>query len=715
MLVQQSPARCNSATRAEISFGDTGGAAMLLEDLTVRRGPEDLVTNVDWRIMEGERWGIVGPNGAGKSSLLGVVLGKWPAATGHATVKAGSRVGSLEQTAVSGSTLSVRQEAMSLMGPLTEATYRLEIATRRVEDGDCSEEALDELSQAQEEFESKGGSRVEETVSKVLSGLGFDSDDLERSCADFSGGWQMRIGLARLLLSEPEICLLDEPTNHLDSAARSWLASYLSEYKGTLVLVTHDVAMLRQVCDSIAEVFGGQAPRSLETYKSCSYEKWRSERANRAARWVSTYERQIAEARDLEDFVRRFGAKASKASAAKDRMKKLERLRSTMLPSPPAEILALADTVEDERLALKRASELGEDGSQTAADAGTLSARRKAHLVFPEPPACGTIPVALRKATITYGDQVVVEEADLEITKNMRLVVRGGNGAGKSTLVKALAGELAIASGERYEDDRLRLGYFAQDSSQQLDLDKTGLEVCVETARAQADSMTSEERARKVLGALGLSGEMALRKIRSLSGGEKARVALACFALMPCNVYVLDEPSNHLDVDLLEVLADALNDFCGALVVVSHDRAFVDKLKPTHVAVVADSTVNLQARDLAESDWTVASIDARSSSSEDVLSDQTEALSAPIEVVEESAEQRRRRFNAPKLIAKLEAKIADKEALIAEIDEQMVEAGADAAKCLELAQRRDTLQPDLDAMYEEYAELDALLSVESSS
>ena len=328
---------------ANIQYGDTGGAALVLDDLSVSRGPVELVSGASWTCMPGERWGIVGPNGAGKSTLLGAILGVHESTTGKVAVKAGIDVGYLEQTGVGGSETTVREEVMSRMGALAAAQRALDEATAKVEGGDYSEEALEALGDAQAEFEERGGYSSEETVSKVLGGLGFDTkNDLDRPCSDFSGGWQMRIALARLLLSGPELLLLDEPTNHLDSAARSWLAQYLSTYEGTLVLVSHDTAMLKRACDSIAEVVG-DAPsadrpagngRRLETYfrradilqtgrggaaaatwlfrgdepprprrghsvetgarlryKSCSFDKWRQQRAERAFQWVSTYER----------------------------------------------------------------------------------------------------------------------------------------------------------------------------------------------------------------------------------------------------------------------------------------------------------------------------------------------------------------------------------------------------------------------------------------
>jgi ATPase subunit of ABC transporter with duplicated ATPase domains len=739
-------ARIGGHLRA-IQFGDTGGAAIVLDDVAVRRGPVELLSGVSWRVLPGERWGIVGPNGAGKSTLLGAILGVHESTTGGIAVKEDASVGYLEQTGVGGSSSTVREEVMSRMGDLASAQAELDAATAAVEGGDYSEDALERMGAAQEDFEDKGGYTAEETVAKVLGGLGFDvKSDLDRPCGDFSGGWQMRIALARLLLSGPEMLLLDEPTNHLDSAARSWLATYLADYEGTLVLVSHDTAMLKRACDSIAEVVGEQPRadrpaghgRRLEAYKSCSFDKWRQQRAERAAQWVTEYEKQKVEEADLEDFVRRFGAKASKAAQAKDRERKLERLREVMRPRPPDDIVQLAKTLADETEALKQASR--DDAPKTnlgdTVASPLLSTRTKTYLKLPTPPECGKMPVELKGATFGWppressaprakrarrsDDELeledidvdvkpIVRDANLAVERGMRIVVRGANGAGKSTLVKAVAGALPLIAGERRCDDRLSLGFFRQDLSQELDQEATALEVVLRGTRKDGDAMTSEKQGRDTLGALGLRGEMALRKVGSLSGGEKARVALACFVLVPNNVLILDEPSNHLDVDTVAALANGLNAFEGAVIVVSHDRAFVDELKPTHVATVADGAVSLEKRDLTDADWDVSSIDERGTPAADAVVVADEPAPAPAVEVVEDDKTRKKRHNAPKRMEKLEALIADAEAAVAAIDADMA-AERDAGALMGLQEKRDATQADADKFWAEYGELEELLA-----
>jgi len=377
----------------------------------------------------------------------------------------------------------------------------------------------------------------------------------------------MRIGLARLLLSEPELLIMDEPTNHLDASARRWLGNYVGEYDGTVLVVSHDAEFVRRAADSIAEVAGGR----LELYKSMSFDKYLTEREERQARIRSTIEAQERERKRMQDFIDRMGAKASKASQAADRKGKLE------------------------KLAIK----------QAAAQALLIGEQRKPVLTLAKPPSCGMAPLALRKANIRHplGKQDIITEANLEVLKGMRLILRGPNGAGKSTILKALSGTIKLEKPSmRFEDERLKLGVFAQDLAQDLPQDMGACEYVAQTVRV-ADPSITEEKCRTIMGSLGLVGEKALRQIRDLSGGEKARVALATFCLSPYNVILLDEPTNHLDVEAIAALLDAIGRYEGAVVVVSHDRAFCETIAATHVGYVANGKILVEERGLRESDF----------------------------------------------------------------------------------------------------------------
>jgi len=549
---------------------DTGGAAIVCRGVDVWAGNNPLILDVNWSIMPGERWAIQGTNGCGKSTLLRAIGTAASGETGNTEdegilqVSSALRMGMLEQTAVSGSENSVREEVVSRMVRYQAAKQALDAATDECVIG--SSEELDCLDKAQVEFEACGGYEIEARISRVLQGLGFQPVEFDSKCSSFSGGWQMRIGLARLLLSEPELLIMDEPTNHLDASARRWLGDYVGGYDGTVLVVSHDAEFVRRAAESIAEVAGGR----LQLYKSCSFDKFLTERDERQARVVATVEAQERERKRMQGFIDRMGAKASKATQAKDREGKLRKL-----------------AVEQEAM---KALLIGE--------------QRKPALTLARPPACGMAPLTLRGANIRHplGSVDIISGAQLEVLKGMRLILRGPNGAGKSTILKALAGKIPVGAGQRLEDDRLELGFFAQDLAQDLPQDMAACEYVADTVRS-ADSSITDESCRTIMGSLGLIGEKATRLIGSLSGGEKARVALATFCLTPCNVILLDEPTNHLDVDAVAALLEAIGKYEGAVVVVSHDRAFCEAIEATHVGYVADGKISVAERTLRETDF----------------------------------------------------------------------------------------------------------------
>merc|ERR1740139_855164 len=279
--------------------GDTKGAVLRLSDVAISRGSSPLLKNIEWSVQEKERWGIVGINGAGKSTLLGAITGTVRMDKGHALVHANTRVGYLKQSAVSGSQRTVYEEAKSEMTQIEEANTKLQEVTKIVEEGDYSEEALNNLASAQENFQVLGGYEQEQMVDSVLKGLGFEPEDSNTLCKDFSGGWQMRIALARLLLSKPSLLLLDEPSNHLDSAAKDWLGKYLASFPGSLVLVSHDLSLLATSVNNLAEISSG----SLLTYVSCDYDHYLTEKVFRAKSAQAEYERNVAEADRLQAYV----------------------------------------------------------------------------------------------------------------------------------------------------------------------------------------------------------------------------------------------------------------------------------------------------------------------------------------------------------------------------------------------------------------------------
>jgi len=557
--------------------GDTKGAALRLDNVAISRGASPLLKNINWSVQPNERWGIVGINGAGKSTLLGAITGTVRMDDGHAFVHSNVRVGYLKQSAVSGSIRTVAEEARSEMTYIELAKEELAAKSKIVEDGDYSEDALNDLAVAQEHFETIGGYQQEQLVDTVLKGLGFEPEDSDSLCSDFSGGWQMRIALARLLLSKPSLLLLDEPSNHLDSSAKDWLGKYIANYDGSVVLVSHDVTLLDAGVNSIAEIVGS----TIVEYRSCSYDKYLEEKEFRAMSALAEYERNMEEAARLQAFVDKFGASATKAKSAQSRVKMLEKMKREGKLDPPP-------------VAMQGGGRIPE-------------------LVLPPPPKPnGEYLLTIKDATIGYdpNEPPLLQNINLEIPRGMKLLLRGPNGAGKSTLLKALRGNVPemIQSGDRVENDRLRLGTFTQDLAQELDPNARAVELVTEYARSgnDGDVTVTDEDARSVLGRLGLGGEKPLRKVAALSGGEKARVALGMFALKASNLLMLDEPSNHLDVGCIAGLAKALSGWGGkdgAVVVISHDRKFCEKVGFTHVGTVMDGKLVLEQRSLRDSDW----------------------------------------------------------------------------------------------------------------
>lgn len=368
--------------------GDTRGAALLMEGVSIFRGPERIIKGVDWRVEPRTKWALVGANGAGKSTLLKAVVGEI-LHEGKIAIGSKEQVGYLQQSAVAGSSKSVFDEAASGMIEINEVKAEIERAAKEAD--------LDALEKANARFEAVGGYKQEQKVASILKGLGFT--DFEKRCDELSGGWQMRVAFARLLLSEPTLCLMDEPGNHLDAAAKKWLAKYLADYdgEGAMILVTHDVALLSSM-DHIAEVIPGGG--SLQTYKSCNYQEYLELKEARAAAAVTEYEKNSVKAAKLQGFVDRFGASATKASAAQSRVKMLEKMEKQGLLDAPAEDI--------------------------------VAERFRPTLILPKPPkAIGDVLLSLTGAMIGYEGKTLVSNVNLEITRGMKLLIRGPNGAGK--------------------------------------------------------------------------------------------------------------------------------------------------------------------------------------------------------------------------------------------------------------------------------------------
>ncbi|GAB4296826.1 MAG: ABC-F family ATP-binding cassette domain-containing protein [Desulfuromonadia bacterium] len=497
-----------------------------------------LLCSVSWHLRKGERVGLVGENGAGKSTLMKMIAGLDAPSSGTIQLAKGARVGYLPQDGIVTRGRTLFQEALSALPDLEEMERELTSLEGQLSDpfltGREHDRVLERYGELQERYRLGGGYSKEATVGSVLNGLGFSPDEWVKECGLFSGGWQMRIALAKLLLNKPEILLLDEPTNHLDIEARNWLEEYLTAYDGSVILVSHDRFFLDVVCSRIAEVWN----HTVTDY-ACNYSTYLQQREERVSALREAKRRQDEEIASLEDFIRRFRYNANKASLVQSRVKQLEKIERIVIPPE----------------------------------------RKKIRFSFPEPPKSGKIVMELKKVTRRFGEKVVLNRVDLTVEKGEKIALVGHNGAGKSTLMKVLAGG-EFQGGERIVGHNVVIDYFAQDQADELDPDKTVHEEIY--ADAPFDAVP---RLRDLLGAFLFSGDDIQKRCGVLSGGERNRLALAKMLLRPANLLLMDEPTNHLDLFSKEVLLDALRRFPGTVLFVSHDRHFIDNLATSVVEV----------------------------------------------------------------------------------------------------------------------------------
>lgn len=499
-----------------------------------------LFFNIFWHLKKGERVALVGENGAGKSTLMKIIAGLCEASSGEIQIARGARAAYLPQDGLITSGRSLFYEVRSALSELLaieEELHSLGLELESLPNNSSNyEKMLERYGELQEQFRHGGGYTMETEIGCVLKGLGFAQEDWHRDCGEFSGGWQMRIALARLLLQKPDVLLLDEPTNHLDIEARNWLEEYLCSYSGSVILVSHDRFFMDQVCSRIAEVWN----HDIFDYH-CSYSRYLVQREERVSALREAKRVQDVELEKIEDFIRRFRYQANKASLVQSRIKQLEKI---------------------ERIVI-------------------LPERKRIHFDFPDAPKSGKIVFELRGVTKAYGSKVILDNVDLTVEKGERVVLVGHNGAGKSTLMSLLAGAY-FQGGELIMGHNIHKDYFAQDQANVLD-----------SSRSVWDELYSDApynmvpRLRDILGAFLFAGDDIHKSVGVLSGGERNRLALAKMLLRPSNLLLMDEPTNHLDLFSKEVLLDALKSFEGTVVLVSHDRYFVNALA-TRVVEVSD-------------------------------------------------------------------------------------------------------------------------------
>jgi ATP-binding cassette, subfamily F, member 3 len=495
-------------------------------------GSQVVLRDVDWSVVAGERVGLAGANGAGKSTLLRVVAGLVEPDRGEVCFKKGATVGYLPQEIIGSSGQTVLVSALSAFDEIHALEARCRDLEHRLESADPSADGyaqlMEEYTAAREQWDHRGSYDLESRAEAVLAGLGFREVDFQRDVGEFSGGWQMRVALARLLLQRPDVLLLDEPTNHLDLEARNWLEEFLGTYPGAIVVVAHDRYFLDVTVTRISEVENGR----LTDY-ACNFSRYETQKEERLEQARHAYEVQQEEIERMESFIRKFRYQASKAKLVQSRIKQLEKLER--LEVPP----------------------------------GT----KKLHIRLPGAPRSGRIVLELRQARKSYDELVVYEGLDLALERGERVALVGPNGAGKTTLVKLLAGVEPLTAGERRVGHNVELGYFAQDQANVLDPAKNVLGEMM--AVAPYDMVP---RLRDLLGAFLFGGDAVEKPTSVLSGGERNRLALAKLLLRSVNCLLLDEPTNHLDIHAKDVLLEALENYEGTIVLVSHDRYILDAL-----------------------------------------------------------------------------------------------------------------------------------------
>ncbi len=505
-----------------------------LNDIAVYFGGDVLFENITFLINDRDRIGLVGKNGAGKSTLLKIIAGASSPTKGSVSMPRHCRIGFLSQDLKTKSDSSVFEEALTAFKEIKELEQEIahlehQITTTTTHDGDEYMQWLDDLHEANERLHLLGAANMNEETEKILLGLGFDRADFIRPLKQFSGGWQMRVELAKLLLSKPNLLLLDEPTNHLDIESITWLESFMKDFEGAIILVSHDRRFLDNVTTRTIEITNNK----IDDYKA-PYSKYIELRKERRATLLAAQKNQQREIERTEQLIEKFRAKANKAKFAQSLIKQLDRTERI--------------EIDDEDLTGMR-------------------------FRFPDAPRSGQSVIRVEHVFKAYGDKKILNDIHFDIQRGDRVAFVGRNGEGKTTLAKMLIGDEFVTQGEIIIGHNVNIGYYAQHQAEKLDGNETVFDTVDKKAFGEIRT-----RVRSLLGAFLFSGNDIDKKVKVLSGGEKSRLALACLLLEPHNLLIMDEPTNHLDMRSKEILKEALMNFNGTLIVVSHDRDFLQGL-----------------------------------------------------------------------------------------------------------------------------------------
>jgi ATP-binding cassette, subfamily F, member 3 len=579
-----------------------------------RFGHKLLFENCDWLITPKERTGLVGANGTGKSTLLKILCGMESLDYGVLSMSKGITQGYLPQDGLSLSGRTIFAECMSVFADLHEMERELETLHHRLGELDpASDEystVADRLHHIDTEFRNRDGYAIEAQVGTVLDGLGFRKEDWAKHTEHFSGGWQMRIALAKLLLSKPNMLLLDEPTNHLDLEARNWLENYLADYPFAVILISHDRYFLDVTVNRTVEIWN----KRVQFY-SGNYESYLRQKDERRATLQAAYKNQRDRIEQLEAFINRFRAQATKAKQVQSRIKELDKIERIEIPP----------------------------------DEQTI------HFSFPQPKPSGRIVGEFKDVSKSYGAKHVFSDANFLIERGDRIALVGVNGAGKSTMIKLLSGTEPLSSGSYTLGHNALPDYFAQDQYKELDPNARMLDDL-----SGAAPRSSQTQLRTLLGCFLFSDDDVFKKIGVLSGGERNRYALARMLLAPSNFLLLDEPTNHLDMRAKDVLLESLRGYTGTVVFVSHDRYFIDNLA-TRIFEIEEGHVHVYPGNYEDYLW-------RKAGGTSIVVAEVEPV--PVAVTVEAPAEPKKRVN-PMKMEKLKTRLRDVEKRVGELESEI--------------------------------------------
>ena len=644
-----------------------------VEGIEVAFGAKALFSGASFVVNDRDRIALVGKNGAGKSTLLKILCGRQTPTKGIVSVSSGTTVGYLPQIMLPVDDTTVRQEARKAFAHITAMSERIdamsnELATRT--DCDSAEYValVERFTREHERYTMLGADNIEAEIERTLTGLGFGRADFERPTAEFSGGWRMRIELAKLLLQRPDVLLLDEPTNHLDIESIQWLERFLQQSAKAVMLVSHDRAFINNVTTRTIEISCGK----IVDYK-VGYDEFLTLRAERREQQRRAYENQQKEIADITDFIERFRYKATKAVQVQSRIKQLARI-------VPIEI----DEVDNAAM----------------------------HLKFPPCLRSGDFPVTCDEVAKTYGQHTVFSGVNMSIRRGEKVAFIGKNGEGKTTLVKCIMGEIPF-DGDLKLAHNVQIGYFAQNQAQLLDGSLTVFETIDNVARGEI-----RLRIKNILGAFMFGGEAGDKRVAVLSGGERTRLAMIRLLLEPVNLLILDEPTNHLDLQSKDILKEAIKAFDGTAIIVSHDREFLDGLVTKvyefgggkvveHIGGIYDY---LRAHNAQNPDAGDASEGNKRSAKQTVSSRDTAKNAERKLSFSEHKEKQKRIKRKEKAVKESEKRIADMEKRLKELDDILChpENAADVTLATEYTAIRSALSREEDTWAQLSEELEAL-------